>query len=491
MNNMKNSIYCLLLLLLVSNLGFAQQKKSTKPNIIFILADDLSARELSIYGNQEHKTPNLDMLAKEGIYFSTCWGAAVCSPARAMLLTGKYAYQTQWYSVRLTPKGDEPNACLYKQHTLLSMIAKQAGYTTAMSGKWQMGCGDPTKDWKWDEWSLPYKYLPWHGDVCPDSFILTGQVPMYWGGPFGANGVAKKTTNQDFAEDLHNDFMLDFISRHKNEPFFYYYTTNLPHVSWDYEHRNPNDIDKKTGKYNWNYVEMPKRDSNGAQGYNADGSKQKTAGTLTTNIAYLDYQIGKLIEKLKALHIYENTLIIFTADNATTGWKGSVEEEHGPRVPLIIKGPGIIKSPKPQSALVDFTDFVPTLAQIMNMELPKKEQMDGKSFYPLLYGKPFESREWIYTNHDQYRMFRSSQWILDGYKTLWFSGENRNHIGYKKLPYQANDSTRDAMTYFNKVSKQIPDLDTTTQFFKKSKSYYEDYKKVKEVENKTMPLDKP
>lgn len=488
---MNKYIYFFLEVLLTCHLGLAQQKRSNKPNVIIILADDMSAKELSIYGNKDHKTPNIDKLANEGIHFSTCWGAAVCSPARAMLLTGKYAYQTQWYSVRLTPKGDETNACLYKQHSLLSTIAKKAGYVTAMSGKWQMGCGDPTKDWKWDEWSLPYKYLPWQGDICPDSFVLAGQVPMYWGGPFGANGIAKKTTNQDFTEDLHNDFMLDFITRHKNELFFYYYTTNLPHVSWDYENRNPQDIDKKSGKYDWKYVEMPKRDSNGVQLFNQDGSKQKTEGTLNANMEYLDYQVGKLVKKLKELNIYDNTIIIFTADNATTGWKGSVEEELGPRVPLIVKGPGMLKSQKPKMALVDFTDFMPTIAQLMKVDLPENEHFDGKSFAPLLYGQPYKAREWIYTNHDQYRMFRSNQWILDGYKTLWYCGENRNHIGYKKMSFLSNDSSKHSVEFFNQVSDEIPILDTTSLFFKKAKSYYEDYKKVKEIENRTSPLDRP
>ena len=101
---MNKYIYFFLVILFTAHLGKAQQKRSNKPNVIIILADDMSARELSMYGNKEHKTPNIDKLAYEGIHFSTCWGAAVCSPARAMLLTGKYAYQTQWYSVRLTPK---------------------------------------------------------------------------------------------------------------------------------------------------------------------------------------------------------------------------------------------------------------------------------------------------------------------------------------------------------------------------------------------------
>jgi len=475
------------LLLLSSVQLFAQEKK---PNIVLILADDLSAKELSMYGNTEHKTPNIDQLATEGTFFNTCWGAAVSSPARAMLLTGKYAYQTGWFDVRSTPKGEEPNALLFKQNTLFSKLAKQAGYTTAMSGKWQMGGGDPTKDWSFDEWSLPYKTLPWTGAVCPDSFVLAGQVPMYWGGPFGSNGIAQKTTPQDFTEDLHNAFMLDFITRHKNESFFYYWTTNLPHVSWDYEHRNPEDKVKGSQILDWKYVETPKRDAGGKQLYNLDRTKQKTEGTLKADIEYLDYEVGKLVRKLKELGIYDNTIIIFTADNATTGWKGSVVEERGPRVPLIVRGPGILKKNEPQLALVDFTDMLPTLAQIMDIKLPQNEKFDGKSFLPALKGEAFKGRDWIHTDHSRFRMIRLSEWIMDGYNTLWFCGDKRNH-DYEKCNPNKDESSQLAVQQFELISKFVPKMDTTSISYRRMRNYNENYKTVKELENRTSHLDAP
>jgi len=483
-----NQISSFSALMLLSSVQLIATEK--KPNIILILADDMSAKELSIYGNKEHKTPNIDQLAAEGTHFSTCWGAAVSSPARAMLLTGKYADQTGWYDVRSTPKGDEPNALLFKQNTLISKIAKLAGYTTAMSGKWQMGGGDPTNDWMWDEWSLPYKTLPWTVAVCPDSFVLAGQVPMYWGGPFGANGKPMKTTPQDFTEDLHNAFMMDFITRHKEVPFFYYWTTNLPHVSWDYEHRNPEDKSKDGKVWDWKYVEMPKRDVSGKQLYNPDGTKQKTAGTLKTNIEYLDYEVGKLVRKLKELEIYENTIIIFTADNATTGWKGSIVEEHGLRVPLIVRGPGIVRKKEPQPALVDFTDLIPTFAQIMGAQLPMTEKFDGTSFQPALKGEAFTGRDWIHTNHSRYSMFRLSNWILDGHNTLWYCAEKRDH-NYEKTSYEKNESSKSAMKQFKLLSAKLPGMDTASVSYKRMKKYNENYKSVKEIENRTSHLDAP
>ena len=470
--------------------SFQLTAKENKPNIILILADDMSAKELSIYGNQQHKTPNIDQLAEEGTHFSTCWGAAVSSPARAMLLTGKYAYQTGWYDVRSTPKGNEPNALLFKQNTLISKVAKFGAYTTAMSGKWQMGGGDPTKNWSFDEWSLPYKTLPWIGAVCPDDFVLSGQVPMYWGGPFGSNGVAQKTTPQDFTEDLHSAFMLDFITRHKNAPFFYYWTTNLPHVSWEYEHRNPEDKSKDGKIWEWKYVEMPKRDVNGKQLYNPDGTKQKTAGTLKANIEYLDYEVGKLIRKLKELGIYENTIIIFTADNATTGWKGSVVEEQGPRIPLIVRGPGIVRKMEPQPALVDFTDLIPTVAQIMDVQLPTTEKFDGTSFLPALKGEAFTGREWIHTDHSRFRLIRLSEWVMDGYNTLWFCGDKRNH-NYEKCNPNKDERSKLAVQQFELIAKLAPKMDTTSISYKRFKTYNENYKAGKELENRTSHLDAP
>ena len=235
---------------------------------------------------------------------------------------------------------------------------------------------------------------------------------------------------------------------------------------------------------------MPKHDTSGKQLYNPDGTKQKTAGTLKADIEYLDYEVGKLVRKLKELGIYDNTIIIFTADNATTGWKGSVIEEQGPRVPLIVRGPGIIRKKEPQPALVDFTDLIPTVAQIMGTQLPATEKFDGTSFLPALKGEPFTGREWIHTNHNRYSLFRLPNWILDGHKTLWYCAEKRDH-NYDKSSYEKNDSSKSAIRQFKLLSAKLPGLDTASVSYKRLKKYNENYKELKEIENRTSHLDAP
>lgn len=365
-------IHIFLSMLLLTNASIAQVKK---PNIIFILADDLGIDGVGAYGADFFKTPVIDKLAKEGIRYTNAYTVPLCGPSRALLMTGRYGFRTG--AVNQDMVSDiKPSA-----ETMMPAILKKAGYTTSMIGKWGQLPSDPAA-FGFDD------YLRFFGSGVyvsrtdkKDKYVINGK-----------EALLKK---QEYMPDLMHDHLVDFMAKHKTDPFYLYYS--LTHVHGEII-ATP---DSKPGTTD--YKEL-----------------------YADNIAYMDKLVGKLIHALDSLKLRDNTLIVFMGDNGTAGQaagigrvngkkiigkKGSMQEG-GSLVPMIVNWPGVIKKPGVSNSLIDAADFVPTFAEIAGAALPTNNVLDGKSFAYQLRGGKGTAREWIFTGLGNDWYVRSANWKL-------------------------------------------------------------------------------
>ncbi len=396
-----------LLLLIGGPLAAADSPRP--PNIIFILADDLGIPALGCYGGA-HKTPHLDALAASGTRFENCFAAPLCAPSRALLMTGRYAFRTgvidNGHGAAATPDKD---GCV-------ALLLKQAGYATAVAGKWRQlsyftSKADGAK-WGFDE------FLIWgagqpddDGDAKPKKQQKSAdgagkkKADRYWDPDYNLNGKMLADTDGKYGPDVLNEFVIDFVRRHKAEPFFVYYPTPLIHGPIL---PTPDSKAKNDGK-----LKGKKNADNVGQG-----------SVYSDNIEYLDKLIGKLVAELDALKLRDNTLIVFTGDNGSVpvgtingkkieGHKHTMLEG-GSRVPLIANWPGVTPSGVVLKDLVDFSDFLPTFAEIAGAKVPSTRPIDGRSFAPQLLGKNGQPREWAYVQLGDKRYVRSDRWKLTG-----------------------------------------------------------------------------
>ena len=330
--------------------------KGSKPNIIIILADDLGWRDVGFNGCREIPTPNLDALAKSGVRLTAGYSShPYCSPSRAGLLTGR---QQQRFGHECNPTKKIDG--LPVSETLLPAMLKPQGYKTAAIGKWHLG--DEEKFWPakrgFDEW-----------------FGFTGGNLDYWGKPTpSGHGVRRNGEPVPQAElkYLTDDFSAEavaFIERNKAEPFFLYLAYNAPH--------SPNQVTREHLQKT-EHIEQAGRAVYGAM------------------IAGMDTGIGKVIDKLKALKLLENTLIIFFSDNGGRsdgavnfpyrGHKGMLFEG-GIRVPFCISWPARIPSGQESDSPITALDIAPTILAASNSATPKDVVLDGVNLLPYLDGK--------------------------------------------------------------------------------------------------------
>lgn len=376
----------LLFLLVTGSVSAADQQQ--RPNIILILADDLGLPGLSCYGGTK-PTPQLDALAKQGTRFSFCFSAPLCGPSRAMLMSGRYAFRTgvisNGHGAAMTPDKD---GCV-------ALLLKQAGYKTALAGKWRQLSqfttqADATR-WGFDE------FLVW-GTTLPDSDVDDGspkreqknQPNRYWDPEFNLNGKIQPMTEGKYGPDVLQEFALDFIQRHQDQPFFLYYPTPLIHGP---------------------ILKTPdSKPDSGRQEHYAD------------NLRYLDKQVGQLVAELDRLKLSEKTLLLFIGDNGSVpvgmlhgqtvdGNKGKLTEG-GVRVPCLARWPGTVPAGRLSHDLIDFTDFLPTFVELAGAPLPTGRTLDGRSFAPQLRGETGKPRDWVYVHLNQQRYVRSKQWKL-------------------------------------------------------------------------------
>ena len=392
-----------------------------RPNIIVILADDLGAKELGCYGNSQVRTPNLDTLARTGVKFETCFTSPVCHPTRFMIMTGQYGCHNgilNFSGKRGGPAEDDPRENI-ANHITFGRMLKDAGYATAVAGKWQLSGAPPTliTECGFDEycmWGFGNYYPPEERAKAVAAGIDFRS--RYWHPSVIRNGKWVPTTEKDYGPDLHQQFVLDFMRRKKEQPFFVYYPMTLTHSPWE---PTPDTI---------------------ATTKRGDGSRKdrKSPDNFKANVEYMDKLVGGLVAELERLGLREKTLIFFTGDNGTGGDGKSQATERGARVPMIVNGPGIVKPRGNTMALTDLSDVVPTIVEFAGAKLPTDRPIDGVSYASFLRGRGDTTREWIFAFQADRRILRTERWLLEDnsplhYGQLFDCGNKREGVGYKDV----------------------------------------------------------
>ncbi|MDA1051356.1 MAG: sulfatase-like hydrolase/transferase [Planctomycetota bacterium] len=407
-----------------------------RPNVLVILCDDIGAHELSLYGHSEHRTPVLDELGRTGIWFTTGYSTPICHPTRFELMTGQYGHHNGVYHFPGRPGGPTADAGAddIASHLTFGKIFQQAGYATAHAGKWQLSGKHPTliRECGFDEYCMwAYKHN------LPDGVEHTGawegkpgtKTARYWHPSIVKNGEYVDTNEDSYGPDMFSDFILDFIARSEDDPFFVYYPMALTHGPF---FTTPDTTKRLEDRF--------KQDRKNWQ----------------ANVEYTDKIVGKLMTGLEQLGKRENTLVIFVGDNGTGGDGKAQTTEKGARVPFIVNGPGLVKPVGESRELVDLSDIVPTICEVAGITLPKDQIIDGVSFAPYLRGETAPLREWIYAYLGTQRVVRTKRWLLENnsmtrFGQLYDCGSSRNGDGYKDVT-KSNDP--DAITA-RKLMEQI------------------------------------
>lgn len=323
---------------------------SEKPNIVFILADDLGYADLSCYGATQIKTPNLDKMAKEGVRFTNFYApAGVCTPSRASLMTGCYPKRVGLHVAVLPPN---THSGLNPNEITIAELLKKEGYTTGCIGKWHLGL------------------LP---EVMPNA----QGFDYYYGMPgpnhgrsdlFRNDSLLKKNSDVEYDHITLNytQEAISFIRKNKAKPFFLYMAHNAVHIPL--------------------FASKGFRRHEGTNGLYRDMTEE------------LDWSCGEIIEGLKDAGILDNTIVIFTSDNGPSGvaatplhgGKGSTWEG-GFREPLIVRWPGRIPAGSVCHEMATMMDFLPTLAGITGVHIPTDRKIDGRDIFPLMTDKNAKS----------------------------------------------------------------------------------------------------
>ncbi len=386
-----------------------------KPNILLILADDLGHEVINSYGGTSYQTPHIDALGKSGVHFTSCYATPLCSPSRVELMTGRYGFRTSWINLIGRGRAEEVNDYFDpKKETTFGHILKQAGYATAIAGKWQL-CEFPKHP---DH----LKQCGFDQSLCW-AWVVDGKATSrYWAPVVCENGQLRTHAPEEYGDDLFSDFLIRFMKEHKDEPFFAYYPMTLVHAP----HIAPPGSPRARA--------AQKAAAEGKRG----GGKKKRASTpgqdddlindpanFPAMVAYMDKTVGKLMAALQQAGLRENTLVIFTGDNGTDrkltsmmgpvaipGGKGTVTEL-GSHVPLIASWPASIPAGQVRTNLINFCDVLPTLTAIGGGQLPAGVTLDGRSFAPQLLGQPGQPREWVFTQLGDHRLARDHRFLLN------------------------------------------------------------------------------
>ncbi|MEM6260017.1 MAG: sulfatase-like hydrolase/transferase [Planctomycetota bacterium] len=365
---------CLTILAAALFLSFIQPLAADDkpPNILLIMADDLGAENLPCYGNTMYATPHLDQMAAEGALFENAYASPVCTPTRAMILTGLYPNRTGFLERLDSPDDVEKSNRLPVHLKTFGHLFQDAGYATAIAGKWHLGdfqrFPDQPTSHGFDEHCLWVQY--WDG-VRPS---------RYYGPHVWENGEYIVYEREVFGPDHYTDFLIDFMRRshEREQPFLAYFPMNLIHTP---------------------FVTPPGDQAAAEMHYPADlGRAERLNGRM---VHYMDQLVGRLLKTLEDLGIDDNTLVIFTGDNGTVGnlvnqlgdfhLRGGKRtmNEAGTRVPFIAWWPGRIPAGNRES-MMSLMDMLPTLAAVAG--IPVEHEVDGLDLSHNLFDQPGKDR---------------------------------------------------------------------------------------------------
>jgi arylsulfatase A len=376
----------------------AQTKTPRKPNIVLIVADDVGYECIGVNGGKSYETPRLDAMAESGMRFEYAYSTPKCVPSRVTLLTGRYAHRTGYTWGKLPESEITVAQCLRK-----------AGYATAVAGKWQLNLMKDNPAYPHEKGFDEYCLWAWH------------EGPRYYYPWIWQNGeLLKEEVKDRYGPDVYCEFLIDFMRRNREGPFFAYFPMTLAH--------------------------FPKKDEPpGPDGHKSYGEM----------IAYMDLLVGRVLDALDEMGLRENTLVIFTTDNGSpdkvrTQFRGKTMQggkglltDAGTHVPFYANWPGTIPAGSRTDDLVDFTDFMPTFTQLGGADMPKDRVIDGVSFVPRLLRNQTNRREWVFTEWQGKYWARDRRYKLYGDGALFDmnadSEEERPLVG-EDLPNEAKQA---------------------------------------------------
>jgi arylsulfatase A-like enzyme len=360
---------------------------AVKPNVLMIVLDDLGKEWVSIYDGIDVGTPHLDLLAQRGMVFDNAYVNPQCTPTRVSLLTGQYPFRHGWINHWDTPRWGH-GYFDWRRNYSIARLMKSAGYATAAAGKWQV-----------NDFRITPDAMQKHGF---DSYLMwtgyeTGKpasAERYWH-PYLHSADGSRTYRDAFGADLFTQFLIEFIEKNKETPWFAYYPMALPH--------------------------LPLTTTPAAPDANGDVAQYEAM------IQYADAMLGQLVAEIDRLGEREDTIIVWMTDNGSdpqlTGYRNGRDiqgakgytVEAGVNVPLVVSGPNIPVGGR-TDALVDITDFLPTFADLAGVEVPDDYRYDGQSFADLIDGKAAGSdRSWILAMGGQNNAAVSEQGVENQY----------------------------------------------------------------------------
>jgi len=406
--------FTLALLSIASVTANAADEKSPaqKPNIIFILSDDVGLGDVHCTGGH-YSTPNIDALAKGGMRFEYCYATPLCGPSRALFLTGRYPFRTGLIS--------NQSAAALGAHNeiMIPTVMKKAGYATACVGKWgQMPYGP-------GEWGFQ-EFLSFHGSgrYSPDQKIEYQQ-----------NGEWKKLQEGEYLPDLMHAFIVSFLEKNKDKPFFLYYPMSHIHGP---------------------ILKTP--DSN--KGENKDQ-------LYADNVEYMDKLVGQLVAELDRLKLREKTLVLFAGDNGTARFGKEISTvdgkaisgqkatmlEGGSRVPLVVNWPGVTPAGKVSKDLTDFSDFFGTFCELSGAQLPEGVKIDSHSIAPQIKGEKGTPRDWIYVELGGKSYVRDARYKLTNAGKLF----DLKNAPFEEIPVADDTTDADALAAKKKLQAVLDD----------------------------------
>lgn len=371
----------------------AGEAESQRPNIIYILADDLGYGDVGVYGQQTIQTPNIDLLAREGIRFTQHYaGSTVCAPSRCVLMTGKHTGRAKVRGNARVPLEDSD--------ATLAEVLKQTGYITGMIGKWGLGEAGSTGIPNRQGFDYFYGFLNqthahnsypnylWENETIDslDNVVETIQETY----AKGIGGIA--TEKNVFVQDVFMEKARSFLAENRDTSFFLYLPFTAPHANNEARHFDAIGI------------EVPDL------GVYAEKDWPEAQKAHAALITYLDQHVGELMQYLKELGLDENTLVIFSSDNGPHAEGGADPDffdsngllrglkrdlyEGGIRVPMIARWPGVIGAGQETDHPSAFWDVLPTLCELTGSPVPA--DIDGISFLPTLMGESQPKHEYLY-----------------------------------------------------------------------------------------------
>ena len=435
---MKGLLFILSLLVLS---GCSDNAGPARPNIVLIMADDLGIEGLGSYGGSSYETPHLDRLASQGVRFTHAYSQPLCTPTRVQIMTGKYNHRN-WKAFGILDPAERT----------FGHLLKEAGYRTAIAGKWQLQSYDPPDFPNADKrrgMGMKVEEAGFDEYALFHTLHTEDKGSRYANPTVNRNGALVVHPEGSYGPALSVEFILDFMRRHREEPVFVYFPMSLPH---------------------WPFVPTPDSE----EWTNPERRLEESTDYFPDMVRYMDKAVGQLVEGLEASGLRENTILLFYSDNGTdqriTSQLGgdhvqggkATSKQTGIRVPLIVNGPEWVRGGQISTDLVDASDFLPTLADLAGTSIPADWHVDGVSFAPTILGTEGSKREWCFFWYDprpgwDKERFKRHVFALDHRYKLFSDGRLFDISGsaFKEVELDPDQLTPDALAARDKLRDAI------------------------------------